>query len=466
MNRLGIILGTLLFSVSFAEERPNVLLIVIDDLNDYVGCLGGHPDAKTPHIDALAERGVLFTNAHCNSPVCNPSRASLWTGLHPHITGITTNHSGFFRDLAEFADIVTLPQAVGAAGYRTIGLGKLFHLGHGNRIGDDWQQQRKYGYGPRLDPHLNYTEGDGLSDWGIPTADRWRRGGPKPEDPFAASFDDEIASRTSDLLKDRHDRPFLIGCGLFRPHTPLYATEEDFAQFPIEAISLPEVKSDDNADLPYFGKKPRREIDIEAPGLWQHDWVLANDAWAEIVQAYLAAVWSADAAVGKIISALDKSEYAENTWVILFSDHGWHLGEKEHWGKAALWEQTTRVPLIVMGPGVAAARCDAPVDLLSIYPTIMDIIGVESLHRLDGESLLPYLRDPTKSNPGGIVTTFSDHHALRTDRWRYVRYSDGSEELYDHESDPNEWLNLAADTDHAILAELRIRLERKLAPSK
>ncbi|MEM1443258.1 MAG: sulfatase-like hydrolase/transferase, partial [Verrucomicrobiota bacterium] len=151
-----------------ATERPNILLIAIDDLNDYVGCLRGHPDAYTPNIDALAKEGALFTNAHCNSPVCNPSRASIWTGLRPTTTGITTNHSGWFRDHPDFENIITLPRALGDAGYTTIGFGKLFHLGHGNQPWPDWQQHRRYGYGPRLVTHLNYREGDGLSDWGIP----------------------------------------------------------------------------------------------------------------------------------------------------------------------------------------------------------------------------------------------------------------------------------------------------------
>ena len=449
---------------SHADARPNIVLIVVDDLNDYVGCLGGHPDAKTPHIDALAKRGVLFTNAHCNAPVCNPSRASLWTGLRPHTTGITTNPSGWFRDHPEFAEVITLPRALGDAGYQTAGFGKLFHLGHGNKPHPDWQQHRRYGYGPLLKQHLNYREGDGLSDWGVPPEDKSLRRGLQPSGPQMASFDEDIARRAIEFLADDHDRPFFLGCGFYRPHTPLYARRKWFDQFPLAEVSLPRVREDDIADLPYFQKLPRRPQDIEAPGLWNHEWVTRNARWREIVQAYLAGTASADEQVGRVWAALQKSKaYRNNTYVILISDHGWHLGEKQHWGKAALWEQTTRVPFIVVGPGIpAGVRVGAPVELLHLYPTILDYAGVAAPHQLAGRSVRPLLENPRAPWPHAAMTTFSDHHALRTDRYRYIRYVDGSEELYDHENDPEEWTNLAVDRRHPALPELRQRLDQIL----
>jgi len=451
--------GVLLFSAA-GQEPPNIILIVIDDLNDYVGCLGGHPSARTPHIDALAEEGVLFTNAHCNAPVCNPSRASLWTGLRPTTTGITTNPSGFFRDQPEWSDVVTLPQALANAGYATTGFGKLFHLGHGNRTGSDWQQQRSYGYGPLLNDHLHYREGDRLSDWGVPPSEPEVRRGKRTADPTAASFDEDLAVRVVEFLGDRHSRPFLLGCGFFRPHTPLYAREEWFERFPAEEVSLPALREDDRNDLPYFGRRPRREKDIEAPGLWNHEWVVENGHWREIVRAYLASTASVDAQVGRVVNALRGSPYAGNTWIMLFSDHGWHLGEKDHWGKAALWEQTTRVPFIVTGPGIPrGVRIDEPVELLDVYPTVAELAGIAAPHDLEGASLLPLLRNPESEWPHDALTTFSDHHALRTKRWRYIRYVDGSEELYDHASDPHEWTNLATTGLHTVLPELRIRMD-------
>lgn len=447
-------------SSAFATDRPNVLLIAIDDLNDYVGCLGGHPDAYTPNIDRLASEGVLFVNAHCNAPVCNPSRASIWSGLRPTTTGITTNPSGWFRDRPEWRDVTSLPQALAADGYSTAGFGKLFHLGHGNKPWPDWQQHRNYGYGPITAVHLNYVEGDRLSDWGVPK--EGNRKGPQPSNPGMASFDEDIAERIIEFLGDVHNRPFFLGCGFFRPHTPLYARQRWFDHFPLKQVSLPEVRSDDNDDLPYFGKKPRREQDIEAPGLWNHEWVTANDAWKEIMQAYLASMASADEQVGRVIDALKKSKFADNTYIVLFSDHGWHLGEKKHWGKAALWEQTTRVPLIVAGPGIPAGKkSNAPVELLSLYPTILELTGTEPPGHLEGISIRPLLQQGEQDWPHAALTTFSDHHALRTERFRYIRYVDGSEELYDHDSDPDEWTNLAVE-DHSSLPQLRSQMTRIL----
>lgn len=452
----------LLGSSGKSAENPNILLIAVDDLNDYVGCLGGHPDAYTPNIDALAADGVLFTNAHCNSPVCNPSRASIWTGLRPTTTGITTNHAGWFRDHPDYHEIVTMPQALSDGGYSTAGFGKLFHLGHGNKPWPDWEQHRRYGYGPRLKEHINYREGDMLSDWGIPPKSDHLRAGPQPSDPNMAAFDEDIARRAIDFLADDHSRPFILGCGLYRPHTPLYAPKRWMDHFLLKEVDLPEVKPGDTDDLPYFNTEPRREVDVEAPGLWNHDWVLENDKWRHIVRAYLASTSYADEQVGRILEALKKSKHSKNTYVILFSDHGWHLGEKKHWGKAALWEQTTNVPLIVVGPGIPkGVMSGAPVELLSLYPTILDLARVEAPDHLEGASLLPLLEDAEANWSHAAVTTFSEHHAIRTERFRYIRYVDGSEELYDHENDPNEWDNLAL-TNHPKLPELRTRLDQIL----
>ena len=446
---------------------PNFLLIAIDDLNDYVGSLGGHPDTRTPNIDALAEQGMLFANAHCNAPVCNPSRASIWTGLRPTTTGVTTNPSGWFRDRPAFRDITTLPKAFGDAGYTTIGFGKLLHLGHGNGLWPDWQQYRRYGYGPRLKTHLNYRQGDMLSDWGVPPSEADLRQGLQPSNPQMPAFDEDIARRVSEAILDEHDRPFLIGAGFYRPHTPLYAPKRWFDQFPLANIQLPEIRNDDLDDLPYFNESPRRKVDIEAPGLWYHDWVVSNNKWREIVRAYLASTAYVDEQVGRVMAAWKQSKSSERTFVVLFSDHGWHLGEKQHWGKAALWEQTTRVPLIIVGPGIPKGVVShQPVELLSLFPTLIDLASISAPHPLEGYSLRPILDDPQHDWPHDAVTTFSDHHALRTDRYRYIRYVDGSEELYDHSADPNEWTNLAGE-GHSVLPQLRRRLKQILGqPAK
>ncbi|MEM9018483.1 MAG: sulfatase-like hydrolase/transferase, partial [Verrucomicrobiota bacterium] len=337
-------------------------------------------------------------------------------------------------------------------------------LGHGNQPWPDWQQHRRYGYGPRLVTHLNYGEGDGLSDWGVPPKGKGIRRGPQPSHPDMASFDEDIARRISEVLSDDHDRPLFLGAGFYRPHTPLYAPLRWMDHFNEQEVTLPKTRIDDLDDLPYFGAKPRREVDVEAPGLWNHEWVLKNEKWHSIVRAYLASTAYVDEQIGKVIEAWKKSKQFEKTYLILFSDHGWHLGEKEHWGKAALWEQTTRVPLIIAGPGIPKGEvCSKPVELLSIYPTLLEWADVDPPHDLEGISLTPLLADKDIDWPYPAVTTFSDHHALRTERFRYIRYEDGSEELYDHRSDPNEWTNLALK-DHPELATLRKQLTQILQP--
>ena len=258
-----------------------------------------------------------------------------------------------------------------------MGFGKLFHLGKPSHSAREWQRANTYNYGPRQAPKLNYRFGDRITDWGVP-ADNTE---------LSASFDSAIAGRVISVLKDMHDRPLLLGCGFFRPHTPLYATQRWFDRHARKYIALPKTRPDDTDDLVYFGKRERRPQDVEAPGLFTQDWAEANDKWKDVLQAYLACTSAMDHQLGRVLDALDRSRYNSNTYVIAFSDHGWHLGEKRHWGKAALWEQTTRVPLIVAGPGIQAnVRCDRPVDLLSIYPTVMDCSGVEPAHALDGHS--------------------------------------------------------------------------------
>ena len=442
-----------------AERRPNFLIIAIDDLNDYVGCLGGHPNAITPNLDRLAKRGVLFARAYCNSPVCKPSRTSLWTGLRPTTTGITSNRAKWFREESRRPDAVTLPQALAAAGYNTLGFGKLFHVGKPRESLVEWRQCNIFDYGPRQRPKLNYPTGDAITDWGVPPGDNDR----------AASFDPVIAERTISALGDLHRGPFLVGCGFYRPHTPLYAASKWFEMHPKDSIVLPKTIPNDTDDLVYFGKRPRRPQDIEAPGLFSQDWAEQTGKWKDVLQAYLACTTAMDYQLGRVIHALDNGPNAKNTYVILFSDHGWHLGEKRHWGKAALWEQTTRVPLIIAGPGIPkGVRYDQPVDLLTVYPTVMDYAGLNPPDDLDGHSLRPVLEDAKRDWPHPVLMTFVDHHALRTPRWRYIRYASGEEELYDHSCDEEEFDNLAvtrAEDAQIVeaLSDLRSRLATMLA---
>ncbi len=432
--RLRVFLLLSFGSLSVAvEERPNFLIIVIDDLNDYVGVLDGHPNAYTPNLDRIAGQGIVFTAAYCNSPVCNSSRASIWTGLRPTTTGIVSNRSGWFRDRPGFEHISTLPETMGRADYDTMAYGKVFHMGHGNKPANEWHLFLRYNYGPLQDPKLNYNYGDRLTDWGVLSEDN----------EYAASHDPRIADHLIEALEDTHEKPFFLAGGFIRPHTPLYATQQWFDKHPKEHIELPDIIADDNKDLVYFGKYPRADKDIEAPGLFNQEYAEENDKWKDLLQAYLASTSAMDYQLGRVYDAYLKSEYRDNTYLIIFSDHGWHLGEKRHWGKAALWEQTTRIPLIILGPDMPAGiRYNHPVDLLSIYPTVIDYAGLNAPHTIEGHSLRPVLENPDTEWIHPVITTFSDHHALRTQHWRYIRYVNGSEELYDHRDDPHEFENL------------------------
>lgn len=454
-----VILLSLAVPATQAQGKPNFLIIAIDDLNDYVGCLDGHPNASTPNLDRLAKQGVLFTNAHCVSPVCNPSRTAIWTGLRPTTSGIHSNPVGWFREKPDVQDVVTLSQAMFQNGYGSYGYGKLYHQVRNSR--DEWLRSKAYYYGPLQDPKVNYHAGWTLTDWGVPPVSD------------AASHDTEIAQRTIDTLLDEHDRPLFVACGFYRPHTPIYAKQKWFDHHPIEEVSLPVgAVSGDIDDLVYFGKRERRPEDIEAPGLWTHDWVEENGKWREIVQAYLASTSAMDHELGRVLDALEASAFASNTYVICFSDHGYHLGEKRHWGKATLWEMATRVPFIIAGPGIpAGVVVNKPVELLSIFPTVMDYANLKPPHELEGRSLRPLLEDATTDWDYPAWTTFVDHHSLKTERWRYIRYSSGEEELYDHHVDADELTNLAytesiTSPADAALISLRGELNRLLQTSK
>ncbi|QXD23314.1 sulfatase [Opitutia bacterium ISCC 51] len=439
-----------------AEERPNFLIIAIDDLNDYVGSLDGHPNASTPNLDRLAKQGVLFTNAHCVSPVCNPSRTAIWTGLRPTTTGIHSNPMGWFREQESTQDIVTLSQTMLQNGYSSHGYGKLYHQVRSSD--DEWEQSEAFFYGPLQSPKVNYDAGWTLTDWGVPPVKD------------AASHDAEIAQHTIDTLLGSHDRPLFIGCGFYRPHTPMYAEQVWFDRHPLNGIELPiGAVENDTEDLVYFGKRERRPQDVEAPGLWTHDWVEDNGKWKSIVQAYLASTSAMDHELGRVLDALEESPLGDNTYVLCFSDHGYHLGEKRHWGKATLWELATRVPFIIVGPGIpSGVVCDKPVELLSIYPTVMDYADLDPPHELEGRSLLPLLENVNADWDHPAWTTFVDHHALRTERWRYIRYASGEEELYDTQNDPHELKNLAYRQPDKLLigqtlTQLRTQLDELLA---
>ena len=418
-------------------DRPNVLFIAIDDLNDWVGCMG-HPHAHTPHIDHLAERGTLFLNAHVQGVLCNPSRASVMLGLRPTTTGIY-GLAPWFRDVECWQDRVALPQHFRDHGYRTFTAGKVYHGGAGGprrrlQEFDVWGPPGGIGVRPeeKLIPPTPMGNHP-LMDWGVfPHDDEDKQ-------------DYIVASWAIEQLQNMPEgQPFFLAAGFFLPHVPCYATQPWFDLYPDDERLLPPIREDDRENTPRFSWYLHWRL--PEPRL---RWVRENDQWLNLVRSYLACTSFIDAQIGRLMDALEETGHADNTIVVLWSDHGYHLGEKAITGKNTLWERSTRVPLVFAGPGVTqGGRCERPVELLDIYPTLIELCGLTPRDDLEGRSLTPLLEDDQAPRAWPAITSHNQgNHAVRSERWRYIRYADGSEELYDMQEDPHEWVNLAKDPD-------------------
>jgi choline-sulfatase len=438
--------GATMFAAGSAK-KPNVLFIAIDDQNDWVGPLGGHPLAKTPNLDRLARRGTVMANAHCQAPLCNPSRTSLMLGLRPTTTGIY-GLAPWFRNVEAWRERVTLPQHLKAHGYRTLTAGKIYHGSAGGpqqrgKEFDVWGPASGVGARPpqKLIPPTPMGN-HALMDWGeFPHRD---------ED----KGDYAVASWAVEQIKAAaKDQPFFLAAGFFLPHVPCYATKAWFDLYPDDDSVLPVIREDDRNDTPRFSwyihwKLPEPRL----------PWLRENNQWRNLVRSYLACTSFVDAQVGRLLDALEASGQADNTIVVVWGDHGYHLGEKGISGKNTLWERSTRVPLIFAGPGVSrGARVTSPAELLDLYPTLLELCGAPARSDLEGISLVPQLKDAKAPRTRPAITSHNQgNHGVRTERWRYIRYADGSEELYDLVQDPREWTNLAARPEHAaIMAEHR-----------
>lgn len=427
-----------------AESRPNVLMIAIDDLNDWVGFMGGHPQVKTPHMDRIAEMGVAFTNAHCQSPLCNPSRTSLLLGQRPSSTGVY-GLSPYFGHVEELAGRIPLTRHFKDNGYTTYSAGKIFHGGFPpapfrDAIADHWGPNAGVGAKPdqKIIPEPTPGGNHPLMDWGT----------------FPHKDEDKgdwiVASWAVEKLEKMPDEPFFMQVGFFLPHVPCYATQKWFDLYPEEELVMPPVLAGDRDDTPLFS--------------WYIHWDLPEPRfkflreahqWRPLVRSYLACVSFVDSQVGRLISALEMSGKMDNTIIVLWSDHGYHLGEKLISGKNTLWTESTRVPLAFAGPGVSGRGASSqPAELLDIYPTLIDLCDLPARDGLEGHSLLPQLTDPSTRRPWPAITTHNhDNHSVRSENFRFIQYADGSEELYDCRKDPHEWDNLIDDPTYAEVAE-------------
>jgi arylsulfatase A-like enzyme len=409
---------------------PNVLFIAIDDLNDWLGCYGGHPQVKTPNIDALASRGVMFSNAHCQAPICNPSRVSMLLGQLPSTTGMYFLGPNF-RTVEPTKSGETIFQTFRQHGYHVVTRGKIFH---GKADPASFDHVEKSTGWRRGATKLNYTVPGShpLWDWGqVDVPDDQQR------DYLTAAW---AAEQLPSLAAE--EQPFFLAVGFHLPHVPIYASKKWFDLYPAEDVQLPPILPTDRSDLPAIAKQ--LTLNPTAP---RHAWMVQNDQWRIAVRAYLATNSFVDHLVGLVVAGLEKSAAADQTIVVLWSDHGFHLGEKLRWAKRTLWEETTRVPLIMTGPEIIkGAECSRPVGLIDVYPSLLDLCRLPPRDVLEGKSLRPLLEDPEAEWQRPAICTFGpNNHSLRSERWRYTVYADGSEELYDHSVDPNEWKNLAAD---------------------
>ncbi|MHC4996611.1 MAG: sulfatase, partial [Planctomycetota bacterium] len=422
---LKVTLATLCVALPSLAQQVNVLFIAVDDLNHWVGHLNGHPGTRTPNIDRLAARGVSFTRAYCSAPLCNPSRVSLMTGLNPHRTGVYGNGEKM-RD--RVPDAVTLTQYFMKHGYTAKGGGKIFH---GSRIYDEasWDEyfSAPNAKRPRAPRPPNAPR------------DMWKNWGPT-DLPDEAMFDTQIADRVIAELTKPQSKPFLLAYGLTKPHMPWVVPQKYFDMHPLDSIVLPRVIPNDLADVPPFARKLAAEVydpsgakNFAHPG-GDHNSILKHNQWKQAVQGYLATISYADAQVGRVLDALDNSPHAGNTIVVLWGDHGWHLGQKEHWRKHALWEDSIRTTLVIAPPGFRSntappgSKCERVVSLIDLYPTLVEMAGLPPRDGLDGQSLVPLLQNPTRDWPRPALTTYGyNNHSLRTERYRYTLYHDGTE---------------------------------------
>lgn len=450
-----LIVFALSLGIAHADTKPNVLFIAVDDMNDWIGCLETTPRALTPNIDRLAARGVNFTNAHTAGVFCAPSRAAIFSGQFASTTGCYMTANYFY----DHPELRPLQVSFSEGGYRTFGGGKLFHHPAGAIDQRGWtefflrnQSQRETGWPldswseetpfPVPFPASIYNEGKEV------TGGLFLEWGAIPEGREEDMADTMRANWAVSKLQEKHQDPFFLAVGLYSPHFPNYCPQKYFDLYDPAEIELPPYKDDDLDDLPEKVRKQK----TNRKNL-HHKRLVELDAVDDAIHGYLACISYADAMIGRVLDALDASPYADNTIVVLWSDHGYHHGEKGDWGKHTLWERTSNVPFIWAGPGIAAgSKTDTTVSLIDMYPTLVERCGLpKPAQKLEGRSLAGMLADPASAQHRKVYLPYMDPgaYAVIDRQWRYIHYADGSEELYDVRKDPNEWENLALKPEFA-----------------
>jgi arylsulfatase A-like enzyme len=436
---------------AYGDRRPNVLSIVADDLNGWIGAMGRQPDVKTPAIDALARRGTLFTRAYCAAPYCNASRMAVFTACLPTTTGVYNNEPFWDAPLR----CKTYVEALKEADYYTFGAGKVFHgfydyarAGRDRSVAAEWITVENR---PQLWDHFCTSEPEPLPSnrplnrlfdfkrfSEVPPMYHLFDWGPLPDEAEALMPDESVFCSVAEFLSNAPSEPFFCAAGIHKPHLPWHVPKRFFDLYDPQRITLPVVRDDDLDDVPEVARKlalsPR-----------DHQLVTSRGEWRFAVQGYLAAISYCDWIIGRIVESLDRSGLADETWIVLWGDNGFHLGEKLHWRKFVLWEEATLVPLIIVPPKGTVARpfYDEPVGLIDLFPTIAELCGVSGPSHCDGRSLSHAINGSYAPSHPVLMTWGKGNHSVRGGDWRYTRYHDGGEELYNHRSDPHEWTNLA-----------------------
>lgn len=425
--------------VNEETSKPNVLFISVDDLNTWISPIDNFTGVKTPNFDKLAAMGVTFSNAHVQAPLCGPSRASIMSGLRPSTTGIygmTPDNKIRRPGNPATKDITFLPEYFEQNGYHTMGIGKLFHIHAPDSVFNE-SGGRVKGFGPYPEKRFVWdgfgkgikgTHGRTSTDWGaFPETD-------------SLMPDHQSVNWVVERLNKKYDKPFFMGLGFLRVHVPLYVPQKWFDMHPLEGIETPPYLADDLNDIPSVGMKIN-----DLPMMPSTEWAKESGEWKKIVQAYLACMSYVDYELGRVLDALEQSEHADNTVVVLWSDHGYRLGEKGTFAKHALWETATKAPLLFAAPNLPKGKkIEAPVEMLSIYPTLLELSGLPAYKRNEGVSLVAMMQKDENVNTSQALTTFGmNNHAIKVDGYRYIQYEDGTEEFYDHSADPNEWYNEA-----------------------
>ena len=435
-------------------EKPNILFIAVDDMNDWIGPLGGLSISKTPNLDKLAAQSMVFENAHCASPACSPSRLAIMTGVQPSKSGNMQNQwydGAEWRKEPIYKDIETIEQFFKNRGYKTLAGGKIYHtlappwevLNQAEP--ESWDFYFPSAYAPL--PYQIRAEDEVINPPHLKGKRlEWFTWGPLDvADEKMADY--QVVDWARYQLEQKHDKPFYLACGLFRPHMPWEVPQKYFDLYPLEDIPDLKIEEDDLKDAFDHGRRD-----------W-HKWVLENEQWKKVLQGYLASISFADAQLGRLMETFENSAYKDNTIIVLWSDHGMHMGEKDNWEKFTLWEEATRVPFMLKAPGITkpGSRSNQPVSLLDIYPTLAELTGFQAPEHCDGTSVLPLIKDPTAKREHSALTSFKFNraskiyqanpdigHSLRGERFRYIYYENrGLEELYDHDVDPDEFENVA-----------------------